>query len=331
MSKTKRQTKDDVIDEFDETIPIDLMKDICSFCRKGHIEGLKMNKILDMEQEIDDEDEDGDVTIPSGKDNGKLTKRVSKLHPYSHLTAPPVWVSPYSLTSSAQASSNMDGRAKPKRRFFHYYCAQLGPLSWFNGTHWHNLRSEVSRSQGLTCSICKTRGASLGCFESRCHVVVHIPCAIERGYLPRQVVIRNPFFCDEHRQIKVEEDNKQINASLKDLSRGREPLPILCESIDDLQNILNDFEYFTENVDSDDVIASPQNANEWPCCDCDGVCDNIQLCACLQASQKNYSTSGMLSSKGLLKPIIECNKKCNCSFRLDEKKCQLQVDSTLIL
>ena len=45
------------------------------------------------------------------------------------------------------------------------------------------------------------------------------------------------------------------------------------------------FEYITANVDSDHVIATPQNvcSDDFQCCDCVGLCNDINVCTCLQA------------------------------------------------
>ena len=70
-----------------------------------------------------------------------------------------VWASPYSLGSS-------------RRKFVHYYCALYSPMVSVYRNKWYNVRSEISRGQGLVCNTCGKRGATVGCMVKRCNLVV---------------------------------------------------------------------------------------------------------------------------------------------------------------
>ena len=52
-----------------------------------------------------------------------------------------------------------------------------------------------------------------------------------------------------------------------------------------LLSSLSEFTYITQNVDSDATHSAVRNTNKLPCCDCEGMCDDPQTCACLQVSR----------------------------------------------
>lgn len=70
-----------------------------------------------------------------------------------------VWASPYSLGNG-------------RRKFVHYYCALYSPMVSVYKNKWFNVRSEISRGQGLVCNTCGKRGATVGCMVKRCNLVV---------------------------------------------------------------------------------------------------------------------------------------------------------------
>jgi hypothetical protein len=43
--------------------------------------------------------------------------------------------------------------------------------------------SSVRRSRALRCMVCRDRGASLGCYQTGCQRVYHLPCAHSAGCL----------------------------------------------------------------------------------------------------------------------------------------------------
>lgn len=279
---------DYVVDDFDPNVKLDRRTDICCLCKQGHLGGLELMKRFKVESEIDDED---------GEEQAS-TEVVESALSFEDPTG--VWASRFSLASGG----------KSKRRIFvHHYCAYFSPQIWFTGTIWHNLIKEVRRGGSLECKHCRQRGATLGCVVDRCSVVVHIPCALQLGFAPNDLS-EVVFHCADHR-AKRAQSLKQLDAeSSNDVSRGRETIPI---TIPMTIGSVPFFEYITSNIDSDDVVASIQNIADVACCNCTGLCNDMNTCQCLQY-QRNYSNHGVLMASSS-KPIIECNLKCGCSVR----------------
>jgi len=120
------------------------------------------------------------------------------------------------------------------------------------------------------------------------------------------------FLCPEHiEQQKISEKQSNLIAS-RDISRGLETTPILVRNKVDTNRPPN-FHYISNNCDSDDVIATSQNFSQIACCDCTGLCNDIQTCACIQ-SQRNYTNFEVLIA-GNSQSIFECNLRCACSMR----------------
>ena len=66
-------------------------------------------------------------------------------------------------------------------------------------------------------------------------------------------------------------------------------------------------------MDSDTVIASIQMVDDVMCCDCDDLCNDVNICSCLKL-QRNYTNNGtLIAAKG--RTIVECNLRCSCSVR----------------
>jgi hypothetical protein len=215
-----------------------------------------------------------------------------------------IWASRFSLGSS-----------KRRRIFVHFFCALYSPRTWFTGDAWCNLKKEVYRSSGLACKSCNKKGASLGCIVHNCNYVAHIPCALREGLNASSFACTQSFLCREH-IIQRRNEELRLDAKVKaDITKGRETIQIAVKNNVDETVFPGGFEYITSNVDSDNVVASVQNVEKIPCCSCDGLCNDVNVCACLQAyAQRNYTSHGALIP-GADKPIIECNMRCNCSIR----------------
>lgn len=77
----------------------------------------------------------------------------------------------------AQISSNWVARV-------HLKCAVWSPEVVEDEdfpNHFDNMRKAVRRGRMLRCKACKQRGATVGCFDSGCQCVYHLPCAAEVG------------------------------------------------------------------------------------------------------------------------------------------------------
>ena len=145
---------------------------------------------------------------------------------------------------------------------------------------------------------------------------MHFPCALREGYTPSRFQALPSYYCPTHTKANEEEEKRLDRIVQFDLSLGREKIPVIMSNEVDDSPFPKNFEYITINVDSDDILATTQHACEdnFPCCDCVGLCNDINTCACLKAeSQRNYSSHGLLIS-GSSRPILECNVRCGCSI-----------------
>jgi hypothetical protein len=74
------------------------------------------------------------------------------------------------------------------------------------------------------------------------------------------------------------------------------------------------FTYITQNIDSDDIMMNVRTVTDLPCCSCEDMCNNPLTCECLKYG-RSYSYQKTLITRYNDNPIVECNLKCNCSFR----------------
>jgi Pre-SET motif/PHD-like zinc-binding domain len=274
------------LDVFDKNVPINKMTDICQLCKGDHFDGELMHKrFTSLEGSGEHED-------------GERESCPDELDPEG------IWASRYSI----QNNSN-------RRLFVHFNCALYAPQISFNGVTWSNMRKEIQRGNFLSCFHCRKKGSTILCSQTRCNYIVHLSCAVKEGFRPSRFVNTAGYFCRIHaaENSAVEKElDKQVES---DISLGRETIPVIKRDDSEDTPLPQGFEYITRNVDSDSVTATPQNvcSDEFQCCDCVGLCNDINQCACLQAEyQRNYSSAGKLIP-GAEKPIIECNMRCNCS------------------
>ncbi|XP_008101116.3 G2/M phase-specific E3 ubiquitin-protein ligase isoform X1 [Anolis carolinensis] len=88
----------------------------------------------------------------------------------------------------------------------HYYCVLMSSGIWqrgedeegFYGFLPEDILKEVNRAARLKCSICKKKGASIGCVASRCKRSYHLPCGTEKGCI-FQFRGSFPSYCWKHR------------------------------------------------------------------------------------------------------------------------------------
>ena len=274
------------LDLFDKTIIINKMTDICQLCKGDHFDGELMHKRFTSLEGSGDHEEVERESCPD------------ELDPEG------IWASRYSI----QNNSN-------RRLFVHFNCALYAPQISFNGLTWSNMRKEILRGNFLSCYHCHKKGATILCSQPRCHYIVHLSCAVKEGFRPSRFVNTAGYFCRTH-AAENSAIEKQLDEQVEsDISLGRETIPVIKRDDSEDTPLPQGFEYITRNVDSDRVNATPQNVctDDFQCCDCVGLCNDINTCACLQAEfQRNYSSVGKLIP-GAEKPIIECNMRCNCS------------------
>jgi hypothetical protein len=170
----------------------------------------------------------------------------------------------------------------------------------------------------LDCALCKQKGASVGCVLKRCGYTVHVYCAVElEGWRPS--ALQREFTCPVHRQqesAKLALEDAEFN---EDISHGQESLPVtmwrplVAVESEESEAVLlcgrcgpsgggeakrrrigparspRVFSYITRNVDSDGTLSVVTNTNKLPCCNCEGLCDNPAVCACLQVDSLTFA------------------------------------------
>ena len=334
---------DDDLDQFDFKVPINYETDICALCKEGNQYGVEFTKIMEglFLQGLKDGDDDGkdyndddfeddyeDLNKFHGATTSPSKSKLSFVHksnnvdqikfldPNDDVKKETVWFSKYSI-----ALGN-------RRVFVHYYCALFSPQTRFDGKKWRNVRKEVLRSSGLKCDSCSIKGATLSCgSEKKCSAVYHLPCAVKLGSLSTDYYNNyTKFYCPAHVTMKKTINDKLDAVASEDVSKGRECIPIKvkndidnisycqpCDSSSATADNLFNFSYILHNLDSDDVIATSQNVSNIECCDCAGLCNNIETCSCLR-NERSYSNKEVLIASSSSQ-IFECNMRCRCSSR----------------
>jgi hypothetical protein len=273
-------------DVFDPTLLVDPKTDVCAMCRGGHDVGLKLKEKVVIQDEEDDELDDN----PRLYDSDCV------------LDVNGVWASKYSIAGS--------GKLMKPRIFVHYFCALSSPQVSFNGSVWANVIREVRRGRMLTCRSCGTKGATLGCLENRCNVVMHIPCAVKLGF--RRCGFKVAYYCEEHLQANAEKELALDRQVAGDISKGLEPVPVTSVNTLDAAKVVDAVRYTTANLDSDEVTVNARSVAA-DCCQCDGLCDDVAACACLSLGRNYTFTGGLIP--GTERRILECNIRCACSVR----------------
>ncbi|RYH28300.1 hypothetical protein EON65_12735 [archaeon] len=86
-------------------------------------------------------------------------------------------------------------------------------------------------------------------------------------------------------------------------------------SLDDAHPLDNDWKYVSNNVDSDDITTNFRNIHNLPCCSCQDLCDDVNVCQCL-SNCKSYNYKGeLIPYPQPTRLIMECNIRCGCSIR----------------
>eukprot|EP01038_Epipyxis_sp_PR26KG_P007271 gene7271-9910_t len=278
------QLTDYMEDVFNTNIVVN-STDLCGMCKQDGLFGKQMSAYC---QRVENNNLDGEQD-----DEEKNVDHESLLD------VDMIWASKYSLLLK---NTN-------RRLFVHYFCALYSPRIWFTGEKWNNLRKEVTRGQSLSCKFCGKSGATIGCIETRCSVVSHLPCAIKEGFN----FVKNTtswFTCPDHRQAKLRQASLLDAEHFSDISNGMEPIPVLADRSVFYPN--KGFSYSNRNFGSDDVIISNRSVSSMDCCDCTGLCDDMYKCSCLR-NGKSYGYNGELIETE--NPIFECNLGCSCNVR----------------
>ncbi|XP_029454866.1 G2/M phase-specific E3 ubiquitin-protein ligase [Rhinatrema bivittatum] len=102
----------------------------------------------------------------------------------------------------------------------HYYCLLMSSGIWQRGEEdegiygflVEDIRKEVTRARRMACNVCKKKGASIGCVESRCKRSYHFPCGIERECI-FQFTGNFGSYCWDHRPVQNSSPIRQPGSS----------------------------------------------------------------------------------------------------------------------
>ncbi|KFH63937.1 hypothetical protein MVEG_09762 [Podila verticillata NRRL 6337] len=102
------------------------------------------------------------------------------------------------------ASTNRYGDAKKKNFWAHDACARHSPevIQGKDGT-WYNVSMAMRRGRTVKCTLCKEKGATIGCFEPKCYRSFHVPCTGKPMSHFEDGVI---FWCPQHEKAYLQRD-----------------------------------------------------------------------------------------------------------------------------
>ncbi|KAI8339815.1 hypothetical protein BD560DRAFT_412468 [Blakeslea trispora] len=91
---------------------------------------------------------------------------------------------------------NKNGVEKKRSFWAHDSCARYSPEVFCTPEgKWYNVTLALRRGRGMRCHGCKEKGATIGCFDSKCNKSYHLPCAQKPVSYFRSGVI---FWCSIH-------------------------------------------------------------------------------------------------------------------------------------
>ncbi|KAF9583661.1 hypothetical protein BGW38_008918 [Lunasporangiospora selenospora] len=101
-------------------------------------------------------------------------------------------------------STNRYGAEKRKHFWSHDSCARYSPevIQAKDGS-WYNVTTAMKRGRSVKCTSCKEKGATIGCFEPKCHRSFHVPCTGKPKSHYEDGVI---FWCPQHEKSLLQRD-----------------------------------------------------------------------------------------------------------------------------
>ncbi|KAI8997788.1 hypothetical protein BDB01DRAFT_714441 [Pilobolus umbonatus] len=94
------------------------------------------------------------------------------------------------------ATYNKNGVEKKRSFWAHDACARYSPEVFCTPEgKWYNVTLALKRGRGMRCYSCKEKGATIGCFESKCSKSFHLPCSQKPVSYFKSGVI---FWCSVH-------------------------------------------------------------------------------------------------------------------------------------
>lgn len=94
------------------------------------------------------------------------------------------------------ATYNKNGVERKRQFWAHDSCARYSPEVFCTPEgKWYNVTLALRRGRGMRCYACKEKGATIGCFDSRCTKSFHLPCSQKPvSYFKNGVI----FWCSTH-------------------------------------------------------------------------------------------------------------------------------------
>ncbi|XP_053138790.1 G2/M phase-specific E3 ubiquitin-protein ligase isoform X2 [Hemicordylus capensis] len=162
----------------------------------------------------------------------------------------------------------------------HYYCLLMSSGIWqrgeeeegFYGFLPEDIQKEINRAAKLKCTVCKKKGASVGCVISRCKRSYHFPCGGERGCI-FQFRETFPSYCWKHRPSQKRPSNP----------KGSSQCTICLELI--------------EHAPSYAILTSPCCKNAWfhrECLQCQALSAGVFFFRCPVCNNKEKFQNEML-------------------------------------
>ncbi|KAI9255496.1 hypothetical protein BY458DRAFT_520176 [Sporodiniella umbellata] len=106
------------------------------------------------------------------------------------------------------ATYNKNGVEKKRSFWAHDSCARYSPEVFCTPEgKWYNVTLALRRGRGMRCHGCKEKGATIGCFESKCSKSFHLPCSKKPVSYFKSGVI---FWCGVH-EAKYNKKDAYVN------------------------------------------------------------------------------------------------------------------------
>ncbi|KAI8638993.1 hypothetical protein BD408DRAFT_446320 [Parasitella parasitica] len=97
------------------------------------------------------------------------------------------------------------GQEKKRAFWTHHACAQYSPEVVYSAEDgkWYNVTRALIRGRSMRCHFCKEKGATIGCFDSKCSKSFHLPCTKKPVSNFKNGVI---FWCSVHEAVHEKKD-----------------------------------------------------------------------------------------------------------------------------
>ncbi|KAF6145542.1 hypothetical protein GIB67_037575 [Kingdonia uniflora] len=150
----------------------------------------------------------------------------------------------------------LDELVQPNDIHVHMNCVDWSPRVYYEGERIVNLENEIVRGAKLKCSSCGLKGATLGCYSTKCRKSFHVPCAVNISDC-RWDAVNYHVLCPTHASLRLPGEKYR--------SKKKPTRPPSTKK---------------SNQKSERVwAASPGIANNWVLCTSDLSCAEMELLA----------------------------------------------------